>query len=83
MMTASSVCCPISRTSCVRRYAPAAWHRIAAPPQRESKELERIETEAHRLDSMINDLLVMSRNQRKRAGQRNGESQSAVGRGAG
>jgi signal transduction histidine kinase len=27
----------------------------------ESKELERIETEAHRLDSMINDLLVMSR----------------------
>ncbi len=31
----------------------------------ESKELERIETEAHRLDSMINDLLVMSRNQAK------------------
>jgi two-component system sensor histidine kinase CpxA len=31
----------------------------------ESKELERIETEAHRLDSMINDLLVMSRNQQK------------------
>ncbi|VDZ96846.1 two-component sensor kinase protein [Salmonella enterica subsp. enterica] len=27
----------------------------------ESKELERIETEAQRLDSMINDLLVMSR----------------------
>ncbi|MFO6428450.1 histidine kinase dimerization/phospho-acceptor domain-containing protein [Escherichia coli] len=34
----------------------------------ESKELERIETEAQRLDSMINDLLVMSRNQQKRAG---------------
>lgn len=33
----------------------------------ESKELERIETEAHRLDSMINDLLVMSRNQAKNA----------------
>jgi len=33
----------------------------------ESKELERIETEAHRLDSMINDLLVMSRNQQKNA----------------
>ncbi len=33
----------------------------------ESKELERIETEAHRLDSMINDLLVMSRNQQKTA----------------
>jgi two-component system sensor histidine kinase CpxA len=32
----------------------------------ESKELERIETEAHRLDSMINDLLVMSRNQQTR-----------------
>ncbi len=32
----------------------------------ESKELERIETEAHRLDSMINDLLVMSRNQAKK-----------------
>jgi two-component system sensor histidine kinase CpxA len=32
-----------------------------------SKELERIETEAHRLDSMINDLLVMSRNQQKNA----------------
>lgn len=31
----------------------------------ESKELERIETEAQRLDSMINDLLVMSRNQQK------------------
>ncbi len=29
----------------------------------ESKELERSETEAQRLDSMINDLLVMSRNQ--------------------
>ena len=33
----------------------------------ESKELERIEMEAHRLDSMINDLLVMSRNQAKTA----------------
>lgn len=33
----------------------------------ESKELERIETEAQRLDSMINDLLVMSRNQQKNA----------------
>ena len=33
----------------------------------ESKELERIETEAHRLDSMINDLLVMSRTQAKNA----------------
>ena len=33
----------------------------------ESKELERIETEAHRLDSMINDLLVMSRNQQNNA----------------
>lgn len=33
----------------------------------ESKELERIEMEAHRLDSMINDLLVMSRNQQKNA----------------
>ncbi len=33
----------------------------------ESKELERIETEAHRLDSMINDLLVMSRNQANNA----------------
>ncbi len=31
------------------------------------QELERIETEAHRLDSMINDLLVMSRNQAKNA----------------
>ncbi len=31
------------------------------------KELERIETEAQRLDSMINDLLVMSRNQQKNA----------------
>ncbi|STG51704.1 two-component sensor kinase [Escherichia coli] len=28
---------------------------------------ERIETEAQRLDSMINDLLVMSRNQQKNA----------------
>jgi len=33
----------------------------------ESKELERIETEAQRLDGMINDLLVMSRNQQKNA----------------
>lgn len=33
----------------------------------ESKELERIETEAQRLDSMINDLLVMSRSQQKSA----------------
>ncbi len=33
----------------------------------ERKELEPIETEAHRLDSMINDLLVMSRNQQKNA----------------
>lgn len=33
----------------------------------ESKELERIETEAQRLDSMINDLLVMSRNQQNNA----------------
>lgn len=33
----------------------------------ESKELERIETEAQRLDSMINDLLVMSRTQQKNA----------------
>ncbi|MGR5723174.1 envelope stress sensor histidine kinase CpxA, partial [Escherichia coli] len=33
----------------------------------ESKELERIETEAQRLDSMINDLVVMSRNQQKNA----------------
>ena len=33
----------------------------------ESKELERIETEAQRLDSMINDMLVMSRNQQKSA----------------
>ena len=33
----------------------------------ESKELARIETEAQRLDSMINDLLVMSRNQQKNA----------------
>ncbi|MDP1092526.1 histidine kinase dimerization/phospho-acceptor domain-containing protein, partial [Klebsiella pneumoniae] len=33
----------------------------------ESKELERIETESHRLDSIINDLLVMSRNQAKNA----------------
>ncbi len=31
----------------------------------ESKELERIETETHRLDSMINDLLVLSRSQHK------------------
>ncbi|WP_036772993.1 envelope stress sensor histidine kinase CpxA [Photorhabdus australis] len=31
----------------------------------ESKELERIETEAQRLDSMINDLLVLSRSQHK------------------
>ncbi|QCR37630.1 envelope stress sensor histidine kinase CpxA [Nissabacter sp. SGAir0207] len=31
----------------------------------EGKELERIETEAHRLDSMINDLLVLSRSQHK------------------
>ncbi|PHM58605.1 envelope stress sensor histidine kinase CpxA [Xenorhabdus sp. KK7.4] len=31
----------------------------------ESKELERIETEAQLLDSMINDLLVLSRNQHK------------------
>ncbi len=50
----------------------------------ESKELERIETEAHRLDSMINDLLVMSRNQaKKRPGQRDGESQSAMERSVG
>ncbi|VTM48874.1 Copper sensory histidine kinase CpxA [Klebsiella pneumoniae] len=50
----------------------------------ESKELERIETEAHRLDSMINDLLVMSRNQAKNApGQRDGESQSAMERSVG
>lgn len=33
----------------------------------ESKELERIETEAQRLDGMINDLLVMSRNQQQNA----------------
>ncbi|BDH44025.1 two-component sensor histidine kinase [Salmonella enterica subsp. enterica serovar Choleraesuis] len=33
----------------------------------ESKELERIETEAQRLDGMINDLLVMSRSQQKAA----------------
>lgn len=33
----------------------------------ESKELERIETEAQRLDGMINDLLVMSREQQKTA----------------
>lgn len=33
----------------------------------ESKELERIETEAQRLDGMINDLLVMSRNQQNNA----------------
>ncbi len=32
-----------------------------------AKELERIETEAQRLDSMINDLLVMLRNQQKNA----------------
>ncbi|WP_448176105.1 envelope stress sensor histidine kinase CpxA [Morganella morganii] len=31
----------------------------------ESKELERIETETHRLDGMINDLLVLSRSQHK------------------
>ncbi|MBD2809879.1 envelope stress sensor histidine kinase CpxA [Xenorhabdus sp. Vera] len=31
----------------------------------ESKELERIETETQRLDGMINDLLVLSRNQHK------------------
>ena len=31
----------------------------------ESKELERIETETQRLDGMINDLLVLSRNQYK------------------
>ncbi|MDR0218466.1 MAG: envelope stress sensor histidine kinase CpxA [Enterobacteriaceae bacterium] len=31
----------------------------------ENKELERIETETQRLDSMINDLLVLSRNQHK------------------
>nr|VXZ90302.1 Sensor protein CpxA [Klebsiella pneumoniae] len=49
----------------------------------ESKELERIETEAHRLDSMINDLLVMSRNQAKTPGQRDGESQSAMERSVG
>lgn len=33
----------------------------------ECKELERIETEAQRLDGMINSLLVMSRNQQKNA----------------
>lgn len=33
----------------------------------ESKELARIETESQRLDSMINDLLLMSRNQQKNA----------------
>jgi len=33
----------------------------------ESKELERIETEAQRLDGMINDLLVMSRSQQQNA----------------
>ncbi len=33
----------------------------------EGKELERIETEAQRLDTMINDLLVLSRNQQKGA----------------
>ncbi len=33
----------------------------------ESKELQRIENEARRLDSMINDLLVLSRNQQKQA----------------
>lgn len=49
----------------------------------ESKELERIETEAHRLDSMINDLLVMSRNQAKTPRQRDGESQSAMERSVG
>lgn len=50
----------------------------------ESKELERIETEAQRLDSMINDLLVMSRNQQKNAlVSENDESQSAMGRSAG
>ncbi len=32
-----------------------------------ARNLERIETEAQRLDSMINDLLVMSRNQQKNA----------------
>ena len=31
----------------------------------ESKDLERIETETHRLDGMINDLLVLSRSQHK------------------
>ncbi len=33
----------------------------------EGKELERIETEAQRLDGMINDLLVLSRTQHKNA----------------
>ena len=67
------------RTPLTRLHGTALLRRRSG----ESKELERIETEAHRLDSMINDLLVMSRNQAKTPGQRDGESQSAMERSVG
>ncbi|MEK8098180.1 envelope stress sensor histidine kinase CpxA [Morganella morganii] len=48
---------------------PLTWLQLATALLRrrhgESKELERIETETHRLDGMINDLLVLSRSQHK------------------
>lgn len=49
----------------------------------EGHELARIETEAQRLDSMINDLLALSRGQQRRAGARAAEGQRPVGRRAG
>ena len=59
-----------TESSCIIRDALAYAELMSKGLRRrsgESKELERIETEAHRLDSMINDLLVMSRNQAKNA----------------
>ncbi len=65
MMTSAAAAVRYLARAAHAAYAPASEYRPAASPQRREQELGVSKPKAHRLDSMINDLLVMSRNQAK------------------